>query len=756
MEDELQVDSSKDEEKSWLKKNQKNVLLIPPKLPRRSVELTSWRENRTCKNVMKSGLRVLFKSYPIVRFSSGGYMSQIVHGKLGPFLLGKEIEATAGGGLTYDHIKLIFQHVKCEKVDDNPSRSNGSAKVYMVIRAVPKGSLQHFERFRTGVSGLTLTAEGIWNSSSGQLLMVACQGTVHLGLEGCDYEIAMYFPRVSSIKQRSFLFGSISNVKKDIGPDNPLFFNAMTGSINEHLPYSYSKIKLLNVLERSSSLSYKILTIVKQSLFRYPVLKDEEVEEPLAQLGLLSNTLALNGDAVVDLLIDGRKSRVLIQIEVLALGPLSGLYEPYMDKRNLRKKPSITKDDRFLNVSMRLAFINQKDREQMTYKNVSELSLEGLYDSILGEMHLIGCRRALVESVGIERGLDCLIEAKIQYPPMSLQWWKNPTAKITISSQRHEDDPLYFSLITLSAHLKYYPDCFQTVINRAFFETILCIMLLIGSVAIIWSQLKVDADTVPYISTSMLAFQILGYSLPLICGSKALFKSSKSEVYKALPRDHPTFGTLKVVKCFENALLLIAILLTARLYQMVLESRSKAPSKGTSKLRSDSKVEKQVMLSSLALYTFGFLVWLVAAVDNHNVHQHPGKNMHIAPRNGHIIMWQTWVAVIEDFVFVLQDMFLIPQILTNLLMPMPVKSLREAYYLGFTSIRLLVHFFDYIMDPIAHPKVERFESMSANSTSLMFTKVASPTTMIMNAVIVYIQQNRKYQKLICISKQGDM
>ncbi|XVF34752.1 hypothetical protein REPUB_Repub18cG0086000 [Reevesia pubescens] len=203
---------------------------------------------------------------------SGSYMNQI-HGNLGHFLLmndEKEIEAT--GGLSYDDIKFIFQPVKCEQDTSN-------------------------------------------RASTVKLLMVRCQGMVDSGLEGCDYEIAMYFPCAFSIQQRSFLFGSISSVKKDIASDNPLFFNAITrtspGVITEYSSYNYSKIKLLNVFERKT-ITYQILSIVKQSFFRYPAPKD--AEEPLPQLSLLSNSVALHGYVVPDQLIDGQKSRVFIRL----------------------------------------------------------------------------------------------------------------------------------------------------------------------------------------------------------------------------------------------------------------------------------------------------------------------------------------------------------------------------------------------------------------------------------------------------------
>ncbi|OMO57955.1 hypothetical protein COLO4_34970 [Corchorus olitorius] len=672
-------------------------------------------------------------------------MSQ-THGKLGPFLLGKDMEAA--GGSVYDNIKLIFLHVKCEQDTTSLQTGGGNAKVSALLRAFPKESLQDIEASRTGLSGLTLTAEGIWNSSSGQLLMVGCEGRVESGLEGCDYQIAMYFPRAVSIKQRSFLFGSISSLKKDIGLDNPLFFDAMRSSNDflDSLSYSYSNnIDLVNRFERTT-LPHQILTFIKQLLFQYPALKDGE--EPLAQLVTLASSLGLHGYVVSDQLIDGQKSRVIIQIEVLSLGPLLLQHHivPQLYKRNQRNEPVVikTKEDlkisRFLNVSMHLVFRIETTYQQTTYKNVSELSLEGLYDPTLGEMHLIGCRKALVEGIGLERGQDCLIEVKIQYPAKNFQWKKHQSAKITIRSQRQEEDPLHFNLISLSALLTHYQDYDEIALNREAFEGILCILMLAGSIAIIWSQLlymKADASIVPYISTSMLASQILGYSLPLICGAKVLLKPSKLEAYYgAWPQS--ALGMLKLLQSIQNALLLVAILVTARLFRMVSKSRKRHHPKGSRY----AATKIRVILGFIVIFAVDYLIWL-ATRENPNVHVQPGKDNYEA-RNVH--MQQTWMPIIEDVVSLLQDMFLLPQILLNLSMATPVKSLREAYYLGFTSIRLLVHFLDYTRDPVLHPKVGISEFMSQNSTSALFAKVAAPAIIIMTAIVVYIQQNWKYQK----------
>ncbi|PPS05143.1 hypothetical protein GOBAR_AA15517 [Gossypium barbadense] len=559
-----------------------------------------------------------------------------IHGKLGPFVLEKEMQSL-------DEVKLIFQHVKC-KQDTNRT---GSAKVTAVLRSVTKTSSRKLEILRTGF-----------------------QETVDSRLEGCNYVISMYFPCSFSIKQRSFLFGTISNVKKDTGLDNPLYFSAMqrinTREFIKYLSYNYSMIKLRRTIP------HQILNI--QWLFKYPALKD--AEEPLSQLYQLASNLALYGSVVPDdQLIVGPESRVLIHIEVLSSGPLSGCY-------------------RLWNVSMHLAFKTEKEHKQTTYKDVSELSLEGVYNPSFSEMHLVRCRKALVKSIDIEQGQDCLISVKIQYPPLNLQWWKKSIAKITINSQRKVDDPLYFNLINIHVHSSYYLDYFEADTQRAYFEAIIGSLLLTMSIAIIWNQLfymKVNSDIVPYISTTMLASQFLGYSLPLI--------------YYDLPTKHPSYEMLKLVPSFEKTLLLVMLLLITRLVYMVIESGSKTMSEGSSKLR---YVPREKRAS-------GFLILLV----------------------GH--EWQTWMAVMVDLVYFLQDFFLAPQIISNGLIAMPVKCLKEGYYLGLTSVKLFVLYFDYIMDL----KVERFDFSGLSSIYARFSLVAS---LVIFAITVYIQQNKKHQK----------
>ncbi|KAE8671408.1 hypothetical protein F3Y22_tig00111954pilonHSYRG00063 [Hibiscus syriacus] len=207
-----------------------------------------------------------------------------------------------------------------------------------------------------------------------------------------------------------------------------------------------------------------------------------------------------------------------------------------------------------------------------------------------------------------------------------------------------------------------------------------------------------------------------------------------------VPRNHPAYRTLKLLQSFVKALFHLA-----RLFHTERDSRSKTLSQRSSTQRCGSR-EKRVMLITMAIYAFGFLIWFVAGYNpDVQVQQlNPEKDRH-GPRNGQ--MWQTQMGIMTGFVYFVQDYFLLPQIISNGLMAMPGKSLMEAYYLGLTSVRLVMIFFDYVMDPITQAKVENFDvDSSSNSKRLTFTMVLGPSTMIMCAIRVYIQQNWKHQK----------
>ncbi|CAK7356615.1 unnamed protein product [Dovyalis caffra] len=372
--------------------------------------------------------------------------------KLGPFVSDKEIKATDGG---FKGVKLLMQNVKCEQ---KAARGNASsARVAAGFRAISPLENQYAAAMRSGLSNMTVVAEGIWKSSTGQLCMVGCLGLVDLEGSTCNSRICLYIPLSFSIKQRSIISGSFSSTSGIDDSYFPLSFEKLVHPTelwnyfrNSCPYYSYSKIEQAGViLEKNEPFSFQ--TIVKKSLLQFP--KVEDTETLIIGLSLLAEDLTLHRSAFPDSLPHSQpKIPTDFQIEVLSLGPMFGRFwnVSYADEEILlHNEAQYTEKQLLMNVSAQITLDGE------AYSNVSVLFLEGLYDPLAGKMYLVGCRdvraswNILFESMDLEAGLDCLIEVIVSYPPTTTRWLVNPTARISISSQRNADDPLYFSTVKL-------------------------------------------------------------------------------------------------------------------------------------------------------------------------------------------------------------------------------------------------------------------------------------------------------------------
>lgn len=98
-------------------------------------------------------------------------------------------------------------------------------------------------------------------------------------------------------------------------------------------------------------------------------------------------------------------------MDVLSVGHLLGLL--LKNSSPPTGAPASLSKSQLLNVSMHLLFIKAQFSPSISYKNLSDLYLEGVYDPLVSQMYLIGCRKVIIESVSLERGLDCLIEVNI-------------------------------------------------------------------------------------------------------------------------------------------------------------------------------------------------------------------------------------------------------------------------------------------------------------------------------------------------------
>lgn len=673
--------------------------------------------------------------------------------KLGPFVSNQGINATNGG---FKDVKLILQDVRCEKgnLDDDADFSRVSA----VFRAVPPFENQFNAAQRTGLNNMTLSSEGVWKSSSGQLCMVGCLGIVDIEGKGCNSRICLYIPILFSIQQRSIVTGTISSIDKSAKSYFPLSFEKMVRTTelwdqysSAHPYYSYSKIDSAGVvLEKNEPFSFG--TVIKKSLLTYPKLEDTGAFA--VSLSLLSEDLTLHVSAFPDPIPSSLPNRTDVQMEIISLGPLFGRFWSPQNGTTSEESPYHTKaeyteNQLLLNVSAQLSISGEP------YNNVSLLFLEGLYDQHVGVMYLIGCRdvraswKVLHESMDLESGLDCLVEVVVSYPPTSARWLVSPTALISISSQRNEDDPLYFRTIKLQTLPVMYRKQREDILSRRGVEGILRVLTLSVAISFILSQLfylRENVDSVPFISLVMLGVQALGYSLPLITGAEAIFKRLASDSYDTPSYELEKSQWLQVIDYTVKVLVLVSFSLTLRLVQKVWKSRIRLLTRAPLEPHRVPS-EKRVLLITLIVHLIGYVIVLI--IHSVKTSQRPLRTEVVVDSMGNSQTLRQWETELEEYVGLIQDFFLLPQIIGNLIWEIHCKPLRKLYFMGITAVRVLPHIYDCIRSPIANPYFSE-EYQFVNPKFDFFSKfgdIAIPVVAILLAVTVYVQQRWNYDKL---------
>ncbi|XP_021731918.1 uncharacterized protein LOC110698717 [Chenopodium quinoa] len=673
--------------------------------------------------------------------------------KFGPFASDKQINSTDGG---FKDVRILVHNIICAT---RKTRDNGlMARVSAVFRAFDAPNILFIENQRSGLGNMTLVAEGIWNSSTGQLCMIGCLGVV--GVEGdyCGSRICLYIPRSFSIKQRSILLGSISSIEKSNPPYFPLSLEMLYQSldyISDSYKYAqpfyhYSKIDAAGaILEKYEPFNFG--TVIKKSLLTFPKLQDSE--DYSESLRLLAEDLTLHVSAVPDPIPVSQPSRTEIEMEVLSLGPMFGrnwfsndstasLETPY------HTKAAYTERQLLLNVSTQLKLRGGP------YRNFSMLFLEGIYDQHVGRMYLIGCRdvraswKVLYESTDLEGGLDCLIEVVISYPPTTAQWLVTPTASVSISSKRTEDDPFYFQPVKLLSLPIMYRKQRVDILSRSGFEGILKILTLSIAIGCILSQLiytRDSASSLPYMSLVMLGSQVIGYALPLVIGVQALSRNNNLEDSEA-SYDLERSEWIKVIDYVVKLLVLVCLLLTVRLCQKVWISRVKLLSQNSTETHR-IPTEKRVLVITLVIHIVGYIIALIS--HSLKTGQTPTWKEQYVDTTGIPHTLKPWETLFQEYIGLLQDLFLLPQLIGNILWQINCKPLRKSYYVGITVVRLLPHVYDFIRGPVSNPFFsEEYEFVNRNFDFYSeFGDIAIPVLAIGLAVIVYIQQRWNQEKI---------
>uniref|UniRef100_A0A803MLY4 DUF2921 domain-containing protein n=2 Tax=Chenopodium quinoa TaxID=63459 RepID=A0A803MLY4_CHEQI len=491
------------------------------------------------------------------------------NGKLGPFVLGKEVVFI---DKNYNNVKLMIRNVKCKNASFDGKASN--AKVSAVFRLVPTQVNRNTASSRTGFSGMTLSAEGTWDASTGRLCMV---GSVPKGMEA---KVSMYFPRVLTIRQRSIVYGSIE------GLFSPLHLNFVQEPSHlefrygwyagSYLSYNYSQIKQADEFRKRSQ-SFSIIRFSQQSVLRYPTIQEAGGFFTLSQIYDLTNELYIDTEVAF-------VSGVSIKLEVLSIGSYIARYD-FLYKVShegiLADAKTVFNNDTLLNVSVQLTVFEKSPASSSTRRrSTTTMFAEGFYDPHNGMMYLIGCGQA---NTGVHvQGLDCLMETTVQYPPKNFRWLRDPTIEIDVKSQRYTDDPLYFLPMKIKSKTIAY-DIFKQdnhegdVAFRKIFEGVLQVAVLLVDISIIRSQqIYMDQYTglASSVSSYMFPLQIFSYCILLIIGKEILLPSKEAVSYH--PYDLLAYQpVLKGLDYATKLLALTALFLTTRLFCNVTKSRKK-------------------------------------------------------------------------------------------------------------------------------------------------------------------------------------
>ncbi|RVW77118.1 hypothetical protein CK203_047764 [Vitis vinifera] len=663
---------------------------------------------------------------------------------LGPFVLGSEVKTTNG---IQDKFRIMMNDLHCI-----PGDKLSTAKASAVFRVVSSGENLYIAEGRTGLSGMTITAEGTWNSSSGRLCMVGCVGLAETGSHGCNSRICLYFPFSFSITERSIVVGTMSSIN-NTDSHNLLSFRKVLRPLdawnkyydysNSYLSYKYSKIESANIILKRNE-NFNLGTFMKKSFLKYPSVEDIN---NITSLSLLSDELSFDTYGLPDPLPNIHPPKAYVTMEVLSIGSLFGRHWAHFRDFSHKEEPQIltnsdsTKQDQLLNISAHFTLSGE------SHAHISVLYLEGLYNPLLGKAFLIGCRdiplsQGSINITSLESRMDCLIEVKVEYSSKTTRWLINPTAKVSITSQRNVEDTLYFSPISIQTFLIPYSDNSKEFIFRLNLEESLRMLVLSASIACIYSQLffiEKKVDAIPFISLAMLGIQALGYVLPLITDGAILFKWKEFQYsHNLLDVGKPTW--FQVVDCTLKFLSLIAFVLTLRLCQKVKKARLKLLTSQPINWKHNPS-DKLVFLSAWTIHMVGF-------VAVHIIHYKKTADGVISTHH----KLSEWVIDVDEYMGLVQDFFLLPQIIGNVLWQTQVKSLRELYYIGFTLLRLLVRAYDCIRDPVFN---HYFHKGDHNRSSVFFSKseeVIIMAILVVLAITVHVQQGWNFNKSSQIEK----
>ncbi|CAM6103317.1 unnamed protein product [Calypogeia fissa] len=665
----------------------------------------------------------------------------------------------------------------CYYVEDGGARDE--IPLSFVLRLVPFSESDLIARQQYGLDGHTLVAEGYWTNGSSTLCMIACQIDDASGqMDNCNFRVTLHIPLSLSITQRNLFKGSISSLLDDnqAGSFFPLSFHAghAMDLNSRNLPYGYSSALRNNysMMDLAAALldRFEPETRLKTPWFKYPSLIGGEdghyqsLADDLTVYGLkIREQKSSEGQNVwntvnFDLVAIDRYLPFVysgMQARVAAAPLVNDFIVIQTDPRPNR----LQETRKYLNCSGTLEFLGEYVDNNM---KILTIFTEGLYNPLNGKMYMVGCRTIHASweeidenSFDLVDGMDCEIEVVLQYPTTFSLWLLDPGVKVKVHSNRPVSDIFHFEDIDTETYPILYKGQREQLVSRKSFEGALSVLTLSITLVCIISQLIYIGNheqSTPYISLSMLAAQALGYAIPLITGAESLLARKFDYREEYFFRES---GSVQMIIYVDKILTLVALLIFLRLFEKVWRERRSLCDLGDA---GNVPRERKVLMICFIIHALGFISVMLL----HTKHSRPRvEDMYPAPVMGNDIsvngsqIWPVdgasvdWIRrgplwqVSQEYTGLIEDLFLLPQVVGYGLWDVTGKPLRKSFFVGLTFLQIVPHIYDYIRSS----RLGSFGApMYANPEFDFYTNVGNiliPALALIFALLVYCQQRWK-------------
>ncbi|KAJ7528160.1 hypothetical protein O6H91_16G087200 [Diphasiastrum complanatum] len=657
--------------------------------------------------------------------------------KLGPF------QSKGGLPVPRNGSKILIQDVRCVDLEDE--LSGKAANISAVFRGIPPRQDQNLVFSHTGLNGLTLVAEGMWWKSSGKLCMIACANGSQ---EDCTIKICLYIPTTLSITQRNVFVGTISSLDgNDAVSFDPLSLHQPISSgflprIQKML-YKYTRINdATDIMKREEPLGES--KKIRPSMLKYPT---------------NGSYRSLSRDLTVDLPIISQSFQSLssLRLEIIAIEDFVVSHWTYASKIYAQEGEGRQQqaghvaagpqaEGKIVKVAAELQVRHSRNPEA----KVPVIHGEGLYNPRTGKMYMVGCRDVSVtwkvlqnNNFDLVDGLDCNVEVIVRFPPKTAAWLVDRKVSVTITSHRTENDPFFTPQVTLKTipNLNY-EEQWKNMVFRKNLEGGLSLVTLSFFPMCIASQLiyiRKNKDLVPFISLVMLGVQAMGYGIPLIAGDhdEAFFAKLHINGYH-------NFSMLKEwteeIMFVCKLLILAAFLLNLYLCQTVVKARIQLR---TRRPLEPGRVpsERKVVLIFLLAHAIGFLLLLtINTLYERPIQVKYIRHVELQGSVRQVIRWLKEMLMV--YRGLIQDLFLLPQVLGGAIWHYEGKPLRNVYYIGLTISCMLPRAYDTLTEPLFNPYFA-YANLKFDFYSWGSADVGIPLLALLLAIAIYVQQRWK-------------